>query len=246
MKRYKEAQEKASKKAAFQPMLDLIQSDVIGDGDSDSQGPVGIGLPMPRDSRTTTARFLPIMSPRSNGHADKSDSHALTNGVSNPSQQDGEDTQMGGVDEATQAMSASQRVSMGPPLRFQPGAALGDSTRATTGTQVSQRSAVTSVPAGVSPLAIQNDASTTKTSDASTNRGAVSGDWSTQHTNGVHSNADETSQLLDTQLDTQPQSNSTGQSNSSGRDWAHSQAAGIAQGLIQPRMGMFAGGAAPG
>lgn len=201
---------------------------------------------MPRDSRTTSARFLPIMSPRSNGHADTTDSHALTNGVSDLSQRDGEDTQMGGVDDGTQAMTASQRITMGPPLRLQPGAGpLGDSTRATTGTQLSQRSAVTSVPAGVSPSAILNDASTTKTSDASTNRAAISGDWSTQRTNGVHSNADETSQLLDTQLDTQPQSESTGQSNSSGRDWAHSQAAGIAQGIIQPRMGMFAGGAAP-
>ncbi|KAK3322490.1 hypothetical protein B0H66DRAFT_472831 [Apodospora peruviana] len=248
LKRFKEAQERARKRAAFQPMVDLIQSDMVGDGDSDSQGPVGIGLPMPRESRnTTTAMFAPILSPRSNAHAGSSGSHPLTNGVSGISRQDGEDTQMSGMDDDTQPMSGHNRSDMAAPLRWQHAARgagpLEDSARATAGTHLSQRSALTSVPPGVSPSAIENDASSTKTSDPSSNRAAVSGDWSTQHTNGVNSDAGDYSQLLDTQ----PQSGSTGQpsqATSSERDWAHSQAAGMAQGLIQPRMGMFSGGPA--
>ncbi|KAK0621194.1 hypothetical protein B0T17DRAFT_494635 [Bombardia bombarda] len=241
LQRYKDAEERARKKKAFQPVVDLIQSDVVGDGDSDSQGPVGIGLPLPREGRTTAARFQVITSPQSNGQVGSSDSHRLTNGASVPSRADGEDSHMGGVDDETQPMSGSRQSDMPPPVRW-PGAArtLGD--RATPGTQISQRSALTSVPPGMSPSAIQNDASTTKTSNLSTNRDSLG--WSTQNTNGMHSNADETSQLIDTQ----PQSGGSGEafslttSGSSERDWAHSQAAGLAQGIIAPRMGHFATG----
>ncbi|KAK4241716.1 hypothetical protein C8A03DRAFT_12059 [Achaetomium macrosporum] len=249
LQRTKEAEEKARKRKALQPVVDLIQSDIPGDGDSDSQGPVGIGLPLTRDVRTTTAaRFQLIMSPQSNGHADTTDSHRLTNGTSVPSRQDGDDTHMSGLDDETQPLSGP-RSDLVPPVQWPPLAPkppLGDSTRATAGTHLSQRSAITSVPPGVPPSAVVNDASTTKTSELSTNRG--SGHWSTQRTdtqrtNGAAHNADETSLLVDTQRLTQemglPHSgHSLSQSSSSGREWAHSQAAGMAAGILQPRPGM--------
>jgi hypothetical protein len=251
LQRTKEAEEKARKRRALQPVVDLIQSDIPGDGDSDSQGPVGIGLPLTRDMRNTTAaRFQPIMSPQSNGHADTTDSHRLTNGTSVPSRLDGEDVHMSGLDDETQPLSGP-RPDLASPVHqwphLAPRPALGDSTRATAGTQLSQRSALTSMPAGVPPSAVVNDASTTKTSELSTNRG--SGHWSTQRTdtqrtNGTAHNADETSLLVDTQRLTQdmglPHSGHSlsQQSSSSGREWAHSQAAGMAAGILQPRPGI--------
>ena len=244
LQRAREAEERARRKAAMQSVVDLIQSDLQGDGgDSDSQGPVGIGLPMTRQiPGTTAARFQVIASPpRSNGHVESDISRPLTNGTSQPSRPD-EDVQMGGVDE-TQPHSGHQHPIMDSPTRWQ-GARLaarplGDSTRATAGTQLSQRSALTSLPPGMSPSAVLNDASTTKTSDPSTNR-----EWSTQQTNGVQSNADEHSQLVDTQpmsgphsfpRSSDPSQNTPSQSGSSGRDWAHSQAAAMAQGILPPR-----------
>jgi hypothetical protein len=81
----------------------------------------------------------------------------------------------------------------------------------------------------MSPSAIVNDASTTKTSDPSTgNRGS---DWSTQRTNGLqNSNPEEQSQMPDTQpqLATQGPSQSTSDS-----QWAHSQAHGLARGILK-------------
>lgn len=239
LQRAKEAEEKARKRKALQPVVDLIQSDIPGDGDSDSQGPVGVGLPLTRDTRTTGARFQPIMSPPSNGHPDTTDSHPLTNGTSGPSRQDGEDVHMGGLDE-TQPMPG-HRADLVSPLQWPALGGrppLGDSTRATAGTQLSQRSVITSVPPGVSPSAILNDASTTKTSELSTNRG--SGNWSTQHTNGMANNAEGASQLVDTQDQNLQHSGHSGpsQANSSQKDWAHSQADAMAKGILQPRPGM--------
>ena len=247
LQRVKEAEEKARKRKAFQPVVDLIQSDLPGDGDSDSQGPVGIGLPMTRDARTTAARFQPIMSPPSNGHGDITDSHRLTNGTSS-SRLDGGDVHMSGLDDDTQPMSGHRADFISPLQWPQLGAPppLGDSTRATPGTQLSQRSAITSVPPGVTPSAMLNDASTTNTtSKLSTNHG--SSNWSTQHTNGQAHNPDEASQLVDTQDQSLHHSGFGGpsQSSSSGKDWAHSQAAAMAQGILQPRLGMGVGMGAP-
>ncbi|KAL2264094.1 hypothetical protein VTK26DRAFT_2296 [Humicola hyalothermophila] len=240
LQRAREAEEKARKRKALQPVVDMIQSDLPGDGDSDSQGPVGIGLPMSRNARTTTAaRFQPIMSPQSNGHGDSAGSHRLTNGTPGTSRPDGEDVQMGGLDDDTQPM-AGHRADLVSPLQWpQLGGRhpLGDSTRATAGTQLSQRSAITSVPPGVTPSAMLNDASTTKTSELSTNRG--SNNWSTQHTNGPVNKSEEPSQLVDTQLSMHNQSGyfPPSQSSSSGAEWAHSQAAAMARGILQPRLG---------
>ncbi|AEO69440.1 uncharacterized protein THITE_2119849 [Thermothielavioides terrestris NRRL 8126] len=250
LQRAREAEEKARKRMALQPVVDMIQSDIQGDGDSDSQGPVGVGLPLTRETRTTTAaRFQPFMSPPSKGHGGTTDSHRLTNGTSVLSRPEDEDVRMSGVDDETQPHS-ERRPDLVSPLQWpQLGGRppLGDSARATAGTQLSQRSAITSVPPGVTPSAMVNEASTTKTSDVSPNRG--SGNWSTQRTdtqrtNGAAHNAEETSQLVDTQQLTQehglPQSGHStvlSQSSSSGKEWAHSQAAALAQGILQPRMG---------
>ncbi|KAK1831769.1 hypothetical protein QBC39DRAFT_258121 [Podospora conica] len=229
LQRAKEAEEKAKKRMALQPFVDLANAE-MPDGDSDSQGPVGVGI-----QATTGARFM-VMSPRSNGHVGTSQSHPATNGTSVPSRSNGDDVVMSDInfDSPAPASQASPFQFAKPPLR-----PLTDSTRATAGTQVSQRSAVTALPPGVSPSAVLNDASTTKTSDPSTNRG--SGNWSTQpdtqRTNGLNSNADQETQLVDTQSQNRNSGPSQTTGTSSERDWAHSQAAGLAQGLIQPRMG---------
>jgi len=91
-------------------------------------------------------------------------------------------------------------------------------------TQVSQRSAVTSLPRGVSPSAVENDASTTKTSDPSNK----SSNWSTQATNGFHPPSSQADH--DNMPDTQPLS----QLQSSGELWPHSQPQAASQGLINP------------
>ena len=235
LQRAKEAEEKARKRKAFQPVVDLIQSD-LPDVDSDS-GPVMMGMPLTRPTHTTAARFM-VMSPKSNGHGSSSGSHPLTNGTSVPSRHDGEDAVMSDVNNDTQRQS---EPAGGRPFTWArpPIPPLADSTRATAGTQLSQRSAVTSIPPGVSPSALLNDASTTKTSDPSTNRDESN--WSTQQTNtqrtnGLNSDAADETQLVDTQ--SQNRNSLHSQATSSERDWAHSQAAGLAQGILQPRMGM--------
>ncbi|KAK0623011.1 hypothetical protein B0T14DRAFT_452347 [Immersiella caudata] len=241
LQRAKEAEEKTRKRRVLQPAIDLIQSD-LPDGDSDSQGPVGIGIPMSGAPHTTAARFM-VMSPKPNGHGSSSSgSHPLSNGNSAPSRPDGEDVVMSDLNTDSQAQL--QRGNSPFQWARPPIPPLNDSTRATAGTQLSQRSAVTALPPGVSPSAILNDASTTKTSDPSTNRG--DSNWSTQRTNtqrtnGVNSDADET-QLIDTQYTQSQNRHSLGshasQGTSSERDWAHSQAAGMAQGILPPRMGV--------
>lgn len=233
--RVKEQVERARKREAMRSVIDLVQSDVQGENDSDSQGPVGIAFPGHGPS-TTGARFQ-VMSPRSNGHGGTtSESHPLTNGNSVPSGQDGEDVQMAGMDDDTQPNTGPD--SMRPPALWPRVGGLnqlGDSTRATAGnTQISQVSALTSLPPGISPSAIINDASTTKTSDPSSHR--ESGPWSTQHTNGLHSNLEEQSQPQSQLPDTQPQTGTGAPSQStSDEPWPHSQAHGLARGVIMPR-----------
>lgn len=244
LQRAKEAEQKALKQKAMQDVVDIVQSDIPGDGDSESLGPVGFGILLSRDARTA-ARFQPILSPPSNGHGDMTESRQLTNGTPISSRHPrGEDIQMGGMDGDTQPLSfiGSDMVS---PLQWPipRNGPVGDSTRATAGTALSQRSAFTSVPPGVSPSALRNDASTTKTSDPSTDR---SNNWSTQHTNGIGANPDENSQLLDTQSQTGHQSGHSGHNQGSGisserGDWLHSQADAIARGLLPSRFGTHPG-----
>lgn len=230
LKRAREQAERAAKKRAMQDVVDLVQTDITQENDSDSQGPVGIGFPVPGGS-TTRARFQ-VMSPRSNGHGAGSGSH-LTNGNSVPSRHNGDDTEMGGMEEAAQHNSGHSEF-MRPPWPPAGGSrVLGDSTRATAGTtQISQVSAITTVPPGMSPSAIVNDASTTKTSDPSTgNRGS---EWSTQRTNGLqNSNAEEQSQMPDTQQQSQQFASQGPSQSTSDSQWPHSQAQGMLRGVIK-------------
>ncbi|KAI5465569.1 hypothetical protein BGZ63DRAFT_420125 [Mariannaea sp. PMI_226] len=173
IQRAKDAAEKERKRKAMQSLVERVQSDLGGGNDSDSQGPVTLGETVP--GSRTMARFQ-VRSPLSNGHgASGQESHPLSNGTSYP---DGENTsgkddvQMSGVDEETQPHPAmlpppkSQEASMAP----------------TAMTQISQKSVVMPLPAGVSPSAVVNEASTTKSSDQSINRGS---NFSTQFTNGT-------------------------------------------------------------
>ncbi|KAK4193953.1 hypothetical protein QBC35DRAFT_371486 [Podospora australis] len=244
LQRRKEAEEKARKKAALQSVVDLVQSDVHGDGESNLHGPVGNGLPVSHLGHTTTAMFRPILSPPSKGREANSSSHPLTNGTPTSLRHHGEDVQMSGMEDDTQPLSIPDSdMTTSPQWHVPRGTGpLADSVRATPGTHLSQRSAITSMPPGVSPSQMLNDASTTKTSDPSTNR---SRDWSTQNTNGTGNNADDTSQLVDTQSQNRPHSGHSGNSQesaaSSEKDWAHSQAAAIKQGILLPRGGMVGG-----
>ncbi|KAF7534827.1 hypothetical protein G7054_g5927 [Neopestalotiopsis clavispora] len=204
--------ERARKKLAMQSIVDNTTS---GTGTS-----AGQGVETPK-LHTTTARFQ-VMSPLSNGLDGSSASHNHTNGTSAPSAVVSEDVQMTDA-ESQLDLDGSP---MQPPSQWpkMPPRSLNLSTRATTGgtTQLSQVSAVQSLPAGVSPSALANDASTTKTSDPS-NR---SSNWSTQVTNGLPQE-----QLSPEQLpDTQPYQSQT---TSSDEQWPHSQAHGLARGVIQ-------------
>jgi ATPase family AAA domain-containing protein 2 len=206
--------ERARKKRAMQSVVDRVTTDASAGNalDEDREAP---------KLHTTSARFQ-VMSPLSNGMGGSSESHNHTNGTSVPSRITSDDVQMTDVD--------TQREHDGSPMqppsqwpRMTP-RALNLSTRATTGgtTQISQVSAVQSLPAGVSPSALANDASTTKTSDPS-NR---SSNWSTQVTNGIHV---EQMSPMDHLPDTQPYQSQT----SSDEQWPHSQAHGLARGIIQ-------------
>ncbi|KAH6897280.1 hypothetical protein B0T10DRAFT_476535 [Thelonectria olida] len=176
-RRAKEAAEKERKMKAMQSLVDRVQSDLGGGNDSDSQaqGPVTLGEPVP--GSRTTARFQ-VRSPLSNGYGTSGqEPHPLSNGTSHPSgeQTSGEvDVQMSGVDDDTLPISE-----MGPPPKSQDQYSMAP----TAMTQISQKSVVTSLPPGVSPSAVVNEASTTKSTDPSTHR---SSNFSTQITNGTH------------------------------------------------------------
>lgn len=204
--------EKERKKKAMQSIVDRVQSD-IGGNDSDSQGPVILGEPVP--GGRTQARFQLRTSPDKDAAPTVQEPHPLSNGTSHPSGET--DVQMSGVEDSQQASLVSD---MGPPPRSQ------DVSNAATGvTQISQKSAVTALPPGVSPSAVINDASTTKTSDPSTHR---SSNWSTQVTNGNHEEQrnDENDQDGDI-----PDTLRTGSQNTpSDEPWPHSQAHALARG----------------
>ena len=199
IQRAKDATEKERKRKAMQSLVDRVQSD-LGGNDSDSQGPVTLGVVVP--GSRTTARFQ-VRSPLSNGHGTSGqDSQLHSNGIINTI---GEDTQMSGLDNDTQAIPE-----MGPPPKShdQPSVAH---------TQISQKSVVTTLPPGVSPSAVINEASTTKTSDPSTHR---SSDFS-QMTNGAH--AENRGVEDDSQADIPDTLIEAGHNISEDDSWLHSQ-----------------------
>ncbi|UKZ51984.1 hypothetical protein TrVGV298_005751 [Trichoderma virens] len=111
--RAKEAAEKERKRKAMQSVLERVQSDLGGGNDSDSQGPLTLGEPVP--GARTMARFQ-IRSPLSNGHGEAGQNeHPLSNGVPNPIKEG--DVQMSGTDDDTQILTQSQTSPMGPPPR---------------------------------------------------------------------------------------------------------------------------------
>jgi ATPase family AAA domain-containing protein 2 len=207
------AAEKERKKKAMQSIVDRVQSD-IGGNDSDSQGPVILGEPVP--GGRTQARFQLRTSPEKEAISQGPSSHPLSNGTSHAAVES--DVQMSGVDDSHQESNVSD---MGPPPRSQ------DASNAATGmTQISQKSAVTALPPGVSPSAVINDASTTKTSDPSTHR---SSNWSTQVTNGTHEEARQEASEQDIDIpDTLPVES---QNTTSDEPWPHSQAKALVQGI---------------
>ncbi|KAJ0162895.1 Tat-binding -like protein 7 [Colletotrichum tanaceti] len=219
LQRAKAAAEKERKRKALQSVVDRIQSDVAGGNDSDSQGPITLGERIP-GSAHAMARFQ-VMSP---APGDNAETQQPSNGGPEPSRLS--DVQMSGVDDDT-----TQDSSMQPPSQWPQQA--NPTTGATTGTtQVSQRSIITTVPPGMSPSAIINDASTTKTSDPSERS---TDKWSTQATNGFHpdqSSQGDTSQLQDTQVPAGM--GGVSQATSSDDPWPHSQAHGMARGVIRP------------
>lgn len=205
LERAKVQAEKDRKRQAMQSIVDRVQSDLAAGNDSDSQGPVTLGEAVP--GSRTTARFQAKPPPADD--VASGESQPLSNGNSYPS---GEDVQMSGVDDGARAVS-----DMGPPPRSQNPSSVADGEMA----QVSQRSAITSLPPGVSPSAVVNDASTTRTSERSTHDPSGA---STQLTNGNHgehhgraSNQDE-SYIPDTAP--------TGSQVTSNESWQHSQAHG--------------------
>ncbi|ORY70114.1 uncharacterized protein BCR38DRAFT_481258 [Pseudomassariella vexata] len=216
--------EKARKKAALQSVVDLVISDVggaeVGSGDANLEE-----NQHPRRLHTTTATFQ-VMSPHSNGNGESSMSqHHITNSTSVPSGGLGEDIDMRDFS----AQHQDHTSPMQPPAqwpRMEP-RALDISTRATAGgmTQISQVSAMQSLPPGVSPSAFVNDASTTKTSDPS-NRS--SNNFSTQATNGVHH---EQYSQVEHIPDTQPLPGEISQRTSSDEQWPHSQV-GLGRGSL--------------
>ncbi|RYO76823.1 hypothetical protein DL762_009679 [Monosporascus cannonballus] len=206
--------EQARKKQAMQAIVDSVQSK-LGNGEGPSQGA--------QEPTTTTAHFQ-LIGPAANASGESSRQHTGTNGTSVPSRGPDEDahTVTNGIRVPVDPTSPMQPPSQWP--RMNPGS-VHTSTRATAGdsTQICQISAVQSLPPGVSPSALINDASTTKTSDPSHR----SSNFSTQITNGTHHDPSSPVDIPDTQ----PLGGS--QTTSSEEQWPHSQAHGLAKGHLQ-------------
>ncbi len=189
LKRAREAEEKAAKKNAGLAIfgaatggldddsIPLISSDVVreeNEGDAAVSGPQQV-------QRQARFELKPIggdATPSSNGfHSRLSNGNSVPSSGEQPAQS--EDVAMAGSD-YDPATSAAPAPAQWPRL-----STVDVSGRATAGnTQASQVSALTSMPAGISPSAFVNDASTTKSDPSSLNRSV--GPWSTQATNGLH------------------------------------------------------------
>ncbi|KAI0408788.1 hypothetical protein F4802DRAFT_367372 [Xylaria palmicola] len=215
-KRREEKEERARKKKAMQSVLDAARPSASNGGDPSQNGSHPAGL------RTTSAQFQ-VIGDLSNGATEVVASSTTTNGTSVPSRSTDEDVQMGNTDSSSVRHSPMQPPSQWPRM---PQRSLGTSTMATPGrTQLSQVSAVQPLPPGVSPSALANDASTTRTSDPS-NR---SSNFSTQLTNGLHEHSGPET-MPDTLLYSGASQNTT-----SDEPWVHTQPRDILRGeLSQP------------
>ncbi|KAL8338415.1 hypothetical protein RB601_006392 [Gaeumannomyces tritici] len=245
-----EAEEKRKKREALQKVVDLTQAEIVAE---DAAGPVTIGAPVPGGGTTTTSARFRVMSPAADGSTAASSQQppsGLSNGNSMPSRA-GPDVVMGGtgVGRDDNEDAAANNHATGPdqrPVHMRPPPPHGQwPARIHAGhtlqyTAISQVSVITTVPPGVSPSAMLNDASTTGSAEVSSisNRSSLGGRWDrlSQGTNGAapasgqgssgHSN----SQMPDTQSLGGPS-----QSTSSESQWAHSQAQAMARGELGPR-----------
>lgn len=206
VKEAKEAEEKAKKRAAAVDVNDVFNP--IGSDIASQSGPpiLSDGIPGRVPLLMTPSH---ISSGPSNGYG-ASNEHT-SNGTSAPSRAD---TQMTGAE-----VGFSQDSPMHPPPYR--------GIMSNNGTQISQRSGWQELSAGTSPSQLLNDASTT-TSGKKTSDG-----WSTQATNGIsnhyHSPMDRPQQ---DQHQTNTQGNYT-QETSSEENWPHSQAQGVARGILR-------------
>ncbi|KAI1822338.1 hypothetical protein F4861DRAFT_398062 [Xylaria intraflava] len=218
-KRREEKEERARKKKAIQSVLDGARSDAVNGGGLSQNGS------QPTNPHTTSAQFQ-VIGDLSNGMAQITSSNAATNGTSEPSRTANEDVQMTDVDNPSDRRSPMQPPSQWPRM---PPRSFDTPTKGTpvAASRISQVSAVQSLPSGVSPSALVNDASTTRTSYPS----GRSSNVSTQLTNGLHDQS-----ALDSMPDTQSYHGaSQSQATSSDDQWAHSQAQGLKRGgLTQP------------
>ncbi|RDA85795.1 hypothetical protein CP532_6303 [Ophiocordyceps camponoti-leonardi (nom. inval.)] len=241
IQRAKEVADKERKRKAMQSITDRFQSEQTGGNDSDSQGPLTLGEMVP--GSRTTARFR-LRSPPTNGQGSQSQAAAAAAAPETPQQQFGlsngtlgspegaknTDVRMSGVDD-----ESAQTSAMGPPPRSD-----GDQSMSKQQTQVSQKSAVTSLPAGVSPSAVLNEAASTKTSDRSTQQ--RSSNWSTQLTNG--NNGERRRGSHDSEGELPNTLRTPNQVTSSDEPWPQSQAHAPAQSQA-PSEGVAADGAPP-
>ncbi|XP_044724257.1 ATPase family associated with various cellular activities (AAA) domain-containing protein [Hirsutella rhossiliensis] len=224
LQRAKEAAEKERKRKAMQSITDRFQSEQAGGNESDSQGPLTLGERVP--GSLTTARFQ-LRSPPTNGHGEREQGqeHQRQQTMSNGDATSFEtpkvaDVRMSGVDEDAEAAPSSSV--MGPPPKADGDQPVSKSQAGMT--QISQKSAVTPLPHGVSPSAVINEAASTKTSDPSTHR---SSNWSTQLTNGNH--GEHRGGGNDSDADIPDTLRIQTQTTSSDEAWPHSQAQGMAR-----------------
>ncbi|KAG6308082.1 hypothetical protein E4U44_007588 [Claviceps purpurea] len=179
--------EKERRRKAMQSISNRIQSDLGGANDSDTQGPLTLGEPVP--GSRTTARFQlrgPLLSSVTNYQEEEENEKAQEAGVPSKgtkgegaAQMRDEDVPMSGVEHSSRSEATPREPGlMGPPTKIEASSAKEHGDLAS---RISQKSVVTSLPPGVSPSAVLNEASTTKTSEASTHRLSNLG---TQLTNG--------------------------------------------------------------
>ncbi|TAQ86087.1 hypothetical protein B7494_g5582 [Chlorociboria aeruginascens] len=234
LQRAKEKEEKYQKRHREEIDFAPVRSDVPSGLNSEDQssGPLRLGESIP--GLASIVARNPAPKALSNGHSGH-------NGTPVSPHKAGEDVQMSGTDEANTQNTTEESQGLVPPNQQWPRMPSGPSNlsnHATVNTGISQRSAFQEISHSTSPRALLNDASST-TSGKKTSEG-----WNTQATNGIHPESSSPmdrpgndSETADTQDLSQRDSGHTGGTQgevSSGDQWPHSQAHGLARGnLVQ-------------
>jgi len=195
-----------------------------------SSGPVILGEPVPY-GRQPVPMSTPFDPPGSlsNGWS----LQHISNGSTVPSRIVGEDVQMSGTDEASNLQrTPTDSQPMGPPTWLSRGPSSLSNYAPGTNTQFSQTSGFQHIPPGVSISSLINNASSTTSGNRTSDKSKRSSDQSTQLTNGDVARQVLDSQHIETQRDTEQvdtQGTSSGE-----KEWPHSQAHGMARGVILP------------